>query len=150
MRIIRFLQVKETCFNPTRSWWWWGGVGWITPYITLYLMEFYICPECRRSHFKKRLDTLQEEKGILNIKICNNDFLINSTEQHTQGHTSHFSFHGTFKLVAQDLSLESQVPHALTSQMFCEREKDVYIFILLSLFVFAYFRNKVFEHFVLF
>lgn len=76
----------------------------------------------------------------------------NDTEQHTQGHTSHFSFHGTFlkTLLAQDLLLESQAPHALTSQMFFKREKDVYIFILLSLFVFAYFRNKDFQHFGLF
>lgn len=58
-----------------------------------------------------------------------------------------FHFMGPLKTLAQDLSLESQAPHALTSQMFCKREK-MFIFILLSLFVFAYFRNKDFQHFV--
>lgn len=42
-------------------------------------------PKCWRSH-QKKLDTLQKVKGILIQKICNS----------IQGHTSHFSFHGTF------------------------------------------------------
>lgn len=49
-----------------------------------------------------------------------------------------FTFHGTFKLqVAQDFSLESQAPHALTSQMFCKREK---------MFIFSYFCPCLYLH----
>lgn len=74
-----------------------GGVGWITPksLTTSTLMEFYICRDCRISHLKE-VDTLHE--GILIKEYATMTFLTNYTEQYTQGHTSHFSFHGTFKL----------------------------------------------------
>lgn len=148
--MLGLILCRDDCccaLSPTCSWWWcsgWPDHSDITNFISVGGCFILVQGKPFQKMYKEK--TWQEEKGFI-ITICNSDY---NFGHYTGKHEPFLLQRDLFKKeISTRFIVKSQALHALTSQaFFAKGKKDVYIFIFLSLFVLAYFRNKDFHHFL--